>query len=382
MRQKIIVGNNTLTLDGNVIFECNFTRDVNVGNDLTLGSTPSACLTARVYGHSPTVTYGTQIKYYEDDELISTMYCERPTILSESQYQIEAFDSVSKLEKNMLSYLNNATFPMTLKNLAIGVCNECGLIFETESFPNDSFQVGAFSANISARELLECIGEVSSRYVYAKPNGNIAFGWYTLNESHEIAYNVLGASKTYHVYYMDGLKYENFETQSIGGVEILTEADRSGVKYPSSATDNIYEISYNILLNDATEEQLTTIAQNIYNELSFTSYRPCTFRIPYTKDIKAGDRIFVTEPNGNRFATLVFTTNITSNGLECSSAGSETRDSASHRSNTQSYRKELNGAMAKFSVELDEIRGEVLDTVIGGQNLIINAIDLEGHVFL
>lgn len=382
MTQKIIVGNGEATLTSSNIFECDFTRETNTGNDITLGSTPSAYLVAKVYGKTPIVTYGTQIKYYEDDELIATLYCERPTIDNDSQYTIEAYDSITKLEKSMMGYLSSISFPITLKNLAVGICQECGLVFDTETFPNADYQVKTFGANISARQLMECIGELASRYVYALPNGHIAFGWYQANVQHEIAYRALDNNKNYHVYYMDTLQYENYESQAIGGVELITQSDKSGIKYPTTVNQNVYEIYYNILLNNATDSELQTIAQNIYNELSLITYRPCRFRIPYTKAIKSGDIIYVTEPNGNRFKTIIFSASLTRLGYECSSVGNETRDSAMSRSENQMYQKRINGALSKFTVELDSIRSEVENTVIGGENLIENAIDLEGHTFI
>ena len=105
--------------------------------------------------------------------------------------------------------------------------------------------------------------------------------------------------------------------------------DDVGVSWPQEDGEkNTYRIIGNYLLTTTDSATLLPVAQTLYEELKNFTYTPCKVQLPACGEIRAGQRITVTDPKGNTFETLVMTKTREGQKDILESTGSHRRDSS------------------------------------------------------
>lgn len=340
MTNLLIRANGTTEIGAGLILSCDYIEQVNTSDDVAFGCAAASCISVEVRGAlTSAVSAGEELTYYQVDDsdnrtLIGKFYVGKPTIASKNSYKFEAYDAVSKLDKDLSEWLyglNTAkSFPYTLKDFATMVCTQCGLTFSTSSFLNDSYSVKAFySDNITGRDLMGLVAELAGGYVKATTAGAIVISWYTANSAVQIAPTASGAASgvTRIPYFLGGLSYENYTTAQVQRVQIHGDEADIGVIYPTTATGVTYEVSNNILLTNATQEELLGVAENLFNRISTFQYRPCSIKVPRSSLLHAGEIINVVDANGVTFDTIIMEMSFSQSGVTVESTGNESRDS-------------------------------------------------------
>jgi len=340
MTNLLIRADGTTQIGASLILSCEYIEQVNTSDDVAFGCAAASCISVEVKGAlASAVSAGEELTYYQVDEsnnrtLIGKFYVDKPTIATKNSYKFEAYDAVSKLDKDLSEWLyglNTAeSFPYTLKNFATMVCTQCGLTFSTTSFLNDNYSVKAFySDHITGRDLLGLVAELAGGYIKAATSGNIVISWYSSNSTVQIAPRTSGgASGVTRIPYFSGeLSYENYITAQVQRVQIHGDEADIGAIYPTSATGVTYEVSNNILLTSATQEELLTVAQNLYNRIHTFQYKPCTAKVPRNGLLHAGDIVNVVDANGNTFNTIIMKMSFSHDGVTVESTGNNSRDS-------------------------------------------------------
>ena len=419
LRNKLVRSDGSI-IDSSVIISCEFTEEVNCGTNLSFGDVTSSELTVDIRS-TEAIQQGEVLTYYivEDDveKQIGIFNAEKPTVASKSFIRFSAYDNVIKTEKLFSGWLrdNQELFPMTPMDLVLHACSYCGVTYAGGEFPNQDITINAFYADgISCRQVLSWVGALAGRFVRANENGEIEFANYVENLDSCVTYrkghvtpdnmvitdtngnvtitsdtmvvtddgdgNVVATIERVNVVdtdgnvilsvgvavpYMNGsLSYETYQTDEIERVQIKHSDDDIGVLYPADIEGNCYVISQNMLLGTCSVEDVTAVAQSLYDQLKTVSYVPFTVTVPRTLKIRAGDIIRVQDINGNSFTSPVMKMSVTAAGVKIASTGDKSYDSSA----------------AVASEKFTNLTGKVLEISKTVNGLSVSNKDLDGRV--
>lgn len=419
LRNKLVRSDGSI-IDSSVIISCEFTEEVNYSTNLSFGDVTSSEINVEIRS-TEAIQQGEVLTYYmiEDgvETLIGEFITEKPTVASRSSIRFSAYDNVSKTEKLFSEWLrdNQALFPMSAMELLTTACSQCDVTYAGGEFPNQNVMISAFYAdNITCRQILSWVGALAGRFVRANAAGEIEFGQYTENLSHQVTYkagyanpinlvvtdtkghvtitseemvvaddgygNVVATIENIELIDVDGnvivatgvavpylqgtLSYETYQTDAIERVQIKHSDDDVGVIYPAEATGNCYAISQNMLLGACSVEDVTAVASNLYEQLKSVTYVPFSVTLPRTLKIRAGDIIALRDINGHSFISLVMKMSVTGSGVTISSTGD----------------KSYGSTAAVASEKYNNLTGKVLEISKTVDGLSIVNEDLAGRV--
>jgi hypothetical protein len=276
---------------------------------------------------------GEVLTYYQVDSnntetLIGLFYAE-PVVTTKNSYRFTAYDAASKLDANFSERLSaiQSNFPMTLSALVGEACTVAGVTL-SGTFPMASTQVQAFYADgISCRQILSWAAEIACRFVRCNTSGQIVFDWYS-SASDSIG---PGVGTNIVAYKQDGLKYENYETETLDRVAVHpVGSDTTAFIYPTGVnTGNTLHIGNNALLTDANDTTMLSVAQYVYNTMSaLPSYRPFSVELfPNENPFRAGQIISVTDSQGVSFTAVAMKMSVSESASRLESSGGETYSS-------------------------------------------------------
>lgn len=419
LRNKLVRSDGSI-IDSSVIISCEFTEEVNCGTNLCFGDVTSSELTVEIRS-TEAIRQGEVFTYYMIEDGVETrigeFIAEKPTVASRASIKFSAYDNVSKTEKLFSGWLrdNQALFPMTPMQLLLYACSYCGVTYTGGGFPNQNIMINAFYADeITCRNVLSWIGALAGRFVRANAAGKIELAQYTENLSAGVTYrtgyanplnivvtdndgnvvitsedmvvtddgqgNVIATIKEVSVVDEDGnvtlakgvavpylqgtLSYETYQTDTIERVQIKHSDNDVGVIYPAEATGNTYVVAQNMLLGTCSAEDVTAVAQTLFEQLRSVTYVPFSVRLPRTLKVRAGEIIGVRDINGHSFISLVMKMNVAANGVTISSTGDKSYDSVA----------------AVAADKFTNLTGKVLEMSKTVDGLVITNRDLDGKV--
>lgn len=371
LRNLIVLPDGTELFSGtnekNAIENVKLTQSVNSENELTLGSVCSSMLEAKIITPSGglNIAAGTEVTLYNVNDAgartkIGLFTLEKPTRPSANTYRITAFDRVSWLDKDLTEWIAGLdAWPYRMDTFAQMVCEACGLTWSRSTFPNSNYEIQQFTADeITGRQLMKWIGESCARFCRATADGNIEFAWYSTTNK-----KILPTGDLY--FFSGSLSYEDYETETIGKVQIRLTGDDVGVVYPQNEdAANTYTITSNYLLTTTDTENLELVAQNIYEAIRNVRYTPCSVKIPSESGIKAGDIVQITDINGNTITTYVMSRTQSGQSDVLTSTGSVRRDSSTVVNNTtlgamKSKMMEIKKSVDGLSVKASDLETKV-----------------------
>lgn len=403
---------------GNAIQSCTFTECVNSGTELTLGSVCAAMVEIKLITPEGglQIAAGDELILYKDDgntrRKLGAFIAEKPTRQNAHTMKLTAYDRITLLDRDLTEWLAALSdWPYSLYDLAVNVCDACGLELVNTEIPNGSYMVQKFSAEgITGRQLMQWIGEAAGRFCRATADGKVEFAWYapvdgqsisttecftageldfsydeetrtlTLNDpdmtvTEEDGVVTLSAEnltvidngngtvgiaagwEKQHFYFQGGLTFEDYAIATIEKVQIHANEEDVGAVWPNDTGEvNTYRITGNLLLSDERVEVLQPVAQTLYEQLQTVSYTPCSVKMPATLDIRAGNIISITDRNGKTITAYVMTKKQTGqqDTIECT--GSHCRDSVT-AVNERSYAA-LSGKVLNLRTDVDGIKAE------------------------
>lgn len=319
----------------NAVMGATLTECVNVGEDLTLGSTCANMLEATIWnpGGSLSLKTGEELTLYKLGDTgtrkkVGVFSLEKPTRPSTNTLRITGYDRVAKLDKDLTTWLKALDgWPYPLLDFAKMVCNACGLTLVTESIPNAAFPVNRISkSEVTGRQLMQWVGEACCRFCRANADGNIELAWYTPS-------GVSIAPTGDDFYYANSLTYEDYEVAPIEAVQLKLADSENGYLWPEAVEDaNSYIITGNPLFDAVTGDVLTCL-QEVQKELTSFTYRPCKVSFPAREDVRAGNTVEITDRNGVSFTACVMTKTQKGQRDTIESTGSARRDSTTAQNN-------------------------------------------------
>lgn len=419
LRNKLVRSDGSI-IDSSVIISCEYTEEVNSTTNLTVGDATASELTVEVL-NTANIQQDEVLTYYiiEDgvEKKIGVFNVEKPTVATRTSMKFSAYDNIVKTEKVFSGWLreNQSLFPMTLLALTSYACSHCGVTLATTDFPHADLSVNAFYAdNITCRQVLMWAASIAGRFIRANTNGQLEFAWYvnatnvTVQPSKNAASDAItviddgqgnlsissdeltviddgegnvtlesnnllmltgetGVSIAAYAalpYLQGSLNYENYTTDLIERVQINHSEDDVGVIYPAEADGNCFTVSENMILGTLESETVSQIAADLYEWLKDTTYVPFSVTVPRTIQVRAGDIINVTDPNGNTFTSYVMKVSVAPSGATITSTGDK-----SYGSNA-----------AVSSEKYSNLTGKVLSIKKSVDGLEIKNEDLEGKV--
>lgn len=219
---------------------------------------------------------------------------------------ITAYDALSLFDKNVAEWYNGLNFnSLTLKAFRESLCTYCGVEFESVTLPNDGMTISrTMSAmSITGREILAQCCELCGCWPKIDLWGTNKLKWVTLGET---SCETFDYSQYDYTFRPDSTR-EEYDCKGINAVVVRATDDDVGGHYPATVQDNPYIIQGNFLCFGKSTAELTTIAQNIYNQIANKPYRPHKTVITGRPYLEPGDKVTVkfAEGNGGTFDTYI-----------------------------------------------------------------------------
>lgn len=390
---------------------CTVTECVNSGTELTLGSVCAAMAEVKLLvpdGQLP-IAAGDRLILCQQEgttrQQLGIFIAEKPVRTGAHTATVTAYDRVTLLDKDLTAWLKTLnSWPYSLQTLATMVCDACGLELEEIQLPNGSFPVEKFlAAGITGRKLIQWIAEAAGCFCRATAAGKLEFCWYTPTELYlgpkatatgwEYADGVLTCTDpdvtvqaqgdtlileaphwalaeeagdmqitaaTRQYYFSGSLSYEDYAVAPIEKVQIRRDAEERGTFWPDDPlTTNAYQITGNLLLAGATMQQLRGVGKTLYEQLKDVTYTPCRVSLPADTPLRAGQILYITDPEGRRFSTYIMTCKRAGQRMTLESTGSPSRVSVT-AANTQTF-EALSGKVLTLHTNIDGIRAENKD---------------------
>lgn len=219
---------------------------------------------------------------------------------------ITAYDALSLFDKNVAEWYNGLNFnSLTLKAFRESLCTYCGVEFESVTLPNDSMTISRTmsATSITGREILAQCCELCGCWPKIDLWGTNKLKWVTLGAT---SCETFDYSQYDYTFRPDSTR-EEYDCKGINAVIIRATDDDVGGHYPATVQDNPYIIQGNFLCFGKSTAELTTIAQNIYNQIANKPYRPHKTVITGRPYLEPGDKVTVkfAEGNGGTFDTYI-----------------------------------------------------------------------------
>lgn len=219
---------------------------------------------------------------------------------------ITAYDALSLFDKNVAEWYNGLNFnSLTLKAFRESLCTYCGVEFESVTLPNDSITISRTmsATSITGREILAQCCELCGCWPKIDLWGTNKLKWVTLGKT---SCETFDYSQYDYTFRPDSTR-EEYDCKGINAVIIRATDDDVGGHYPATVQDNPYIIQGNFLCFGKSTAELTTIAQNIYNQIANKPYRPHKTVIMGRPYLEPGDKVTVkfADGNGGTFDTYI-----------------------------------------------------------------------------
>lgn len=219
---------------------------------------------------------------------------------------ITAYDALSLFDKNVAEWYNGLNFnSLTLKAFRESLCRYCGVKFESVTLPNDGMTISRTmsATSITGREILAQCCELCGCWPKIDLWGTNKLKWVTLGAT---SCETFDYSQYDYTFRPDSTR-EEYDCKGINAVIIRATDDDVGGHYPATVQDNPYIIQGNFLCFGKSTAELTTIAQNIYNQIANKPYRPHKTVITGRPYLEPGDKVTVkfADGNGGTFDTYI-----------------------------------------------------------------------------
>lgn len=219
---------------------------------------------------------------------------------------ITAYDALSLFDKNVAEWYNGLNFnSLTLKAFRESLCTYCGVEFESVTLPNDGMTISRTmsATSISGRDILSACCELCGCWPKIDLWGTNKLKWVTLAAT---SCETFDYSQYDYTFRPDSTR-EEYDCKGINAVIIRAADDDVGGHYPATVQDNPYIIQGNFLCFGKSTAELTTIAQNIYNQIANKPYRPHKTIITGRPYLEPGDKVTVkfADGNGGTFDTYI-----------------------------------------------------------------------------
>ena len=364
MLNKLISTNLTLT-DANLYGGISYNRDINPDNDFMYGCVASGSIEFTIDNSdnkaenliNKQFTWQCQMN---GDNSYKTMglFTVATIRKNKNKATLTAYDNVYKLEASADQWLASLTFPKTLKELtdSMAVKTNITITLPEDSFSSFTVNQNFITNNVSYRQILGFIGQLTNRFFVATTTGDIEGQRYTANAT------VIDNSK-----YISLTMDEN-PIDPIDRVQIQSTHDDIG--YVTGTGTNTYIITENPLVFSASKATATTtLATNLLDGLKNITYTPMKFSTLNDYGIEVGDILTI---NGK--TCYVMKKTVKASGCEFECVGNKRRET--QKTEQHSAITALNNKTNELVRTVDETKS----TITSIQGSITNIEDEQGNI--
>ena len=364
MFNKLISTNLTLT-DADLYSGLSYSCDINPDNDFMYGCASSASIEFTIDNSDNKAeslidkqfTWQCQMN---GDTAYKTMgkFTVANIKKNKNKATLTAYDNVYELEASADLWLASLTFPITLKNLvsSMAVKTNITIRLPEDSFSSFTVNQNFITNNVSYRQILSFIGQLTNRFFVADASGAIEGRRYATNAT------VIDNSK-----YISITMDEN-PIDPIDRVQIQSTHDDIG--YVAGTGTNTYIITENPLVFSANKATATTtLATNLLDGLKNITYTPMKFSTFNDFGINVGDILTI---NGK--TCYVMKKTIKASGCEFECVGNKRRET--QKTEQHSAITALNNKTNELVRTVDETKS----TITSIQGSITNIEDEQGNI--
>lgn len=227
---------------------------------------------------------------------------------------IYAQDELHKFDRDVSGWYNNLDFTsLTLGDMRKSLCTYVGVnsaAIQDTTLLNDSMQVQRTmtATSLNGSTVLAAICELNACWAHpaqfvAQTPASYRLGWLTLGAT---SCETFDYSQYDYTFRPDSTR-EEYDCKGINAVVVRATDDDVGGHYPATVQDNPYIIQGNFLCYGKSTAELTTIAQNIYNQIANKPYRPHKTAVTGRPYLEPGDKITVkfADGDGGTFDTYI-----------------------------------------------------------------------------
>ena len=364
MLNKLISTNLTLT-DANLYGGVSYNRDINPDNDFMYGCVASG-----------SIEFTIDNSENKAENLINTQFTWQCKMNGDTTYKtmglftvanikknknkatLTAYDNVYALEASADLWLASLTFPKTLKELtnSMTVKTSITIRLPEDSFSSFTVNQNFITNNVSYRQILGFIGQLTNRFFVATTTGAIEGQRYTTSAT------VIDNSK-----YISLTVDEN-AIDPIDRLQIQSTHDDIG--YVAGTGTNTYIITENPLVFSASKATATaTLATNLLDGLKNITYTPMKFSTFKDYGIDVGAILTI---NGK--TCYVMKKTIKASGCEFECVGNKRRET--QKTEQHSAITALNNKTNELVRTVDETKS----TITSIQGSITNIEDEQGNI--
>lgn len=364
MLNKLISTDLTLT-DANLYGGVKYNIDINPGNDFMYGCVASGSIEFTIDNSdnkaenliNKQFTWQCQMNG-DTDYKIMGKFTVADIKKNKNKATLTAYDNVYALEANADLWLSNLTFPITLKKMVHSMSIRTDIIITMPNYSVTDFRVNQnfFTRNVSYRQILGFIGQLTNQFFVADIGGNIRGNRYTDNST------VIDNSK-----YISLTMDEN-PIDPIDRIQIQSTHDDIG--YKVGMGENTYIITGNPLVFSAQKEDDTLLlAHNLLANLDDITYTPMKFNTFNDYGVDVGDILTINEKT-----CYVMKKTINASGCEFECVGNKRRET---------QKTEQNSAITALNNKTNELVrtvDETKSTITSIQGSITNIQDEQGNI--
>ena len=332
---------NGTTVDFTTVYQtsCSYDNAVTDSSEIRIGVAPGATLDFSVINRDNILSNknfdGCTIEYFDNNNtLIGKFNCSKVTKENKKTLSFQCEDYMLQFDKTWVG----ATFPITIYDLLLSICNQCGVSLITNRLELPNADVYLFNSDdvegITCRDILKYVCEVSGTYATITPNGHLKLTYYDFL-----------SQPTKEINYSDCTTFSIEEGVSRrAGILFINSQDNVQIGDTSAS----YIIEGNPIIAEKSESEKREIGNNILDKIKFTSLKTGQFTLR-DNGIREGDVFKIIDESENEYIGVASKIQIKDHSQltvysygDTPNANQSTSTSTSSKSNkTETYSKEI-----------------------------------------
>lgn len=303
--------------------------------------------------------------------------------------QIKAVDGLYEiLNSDVTEWFKTLALPMTLKAFRNSFFEHIEYSQEDVELVNDSLIVERTidSPQITGALIIKAICEINGVFGKMVRSADKRFKYVSLGVEYtenalypaedlypsETLYPSGFESSEYHKFNTDNyftVDYANYVSNDDGLDKLIIRQEENdiGITVGSGSTfDNVYVVQNNFLVYGMNTEQLTAVANNLYNKIKYVAYRPATAVVRGNPCLEVGDAITVVADN-KRINTYILQRTLVGMGA--------LKDTYTAKG-VEKYAEEVNG----LNAQINQLRGSTVKVKTDLEGLSVTVEDLADDV--
>ena len=209
--------------------------------------------------------------------------------INSNTIQIKAIDNMINFDKPYS--LSNLSYPATLQQIYVNVCNVADVPVGTLEFPNKNYIVtNRPSGDLTLRDILGYVAELSGTFAKCTRTGSVELRWYEPTDLELRPEDRYDFTPSDDVIQITGIL-----------ATVKGEEEEDDVTYISGSEGYTIDLTENELLQGDYE----TVLPNIYNNVKDTIFTPYISNSKGNPAIQAGDIIKQIDKNGKEYTTII-----------------------------------------------------------------------------